>query len=363
MSSKQRIKILILYIARFVGLFRLGRFLTRRGLTIIGWHGVSLSDEHERFTSLFISPESFRRRLTFIKKCYEVIDLDTAIKQHESGKFKKRQIVLTFDDGFYNFFKVAAPILEEYNMTATNYVVSEPMLNQLPILILLVQEVILTCALERGEISIDGLEGTFDLSKPKERKRLINSALAKYRSMLDRDYETRFQFVKELAIALKVDIDPVIKKRVLHSMNKDEIRIIAEKGFSMQNHTDNHFNVIDYADEVYQEVKECKSKLEAVTGKEADHFCYPSGLWQKEAWRDLSRLNMRSAVTTMQGPNFSRTPVLGLRRVLNGEDRNQLQFEFELSNLSWLVYVICHPSKLFEASEKRVKLTKDKKFY
>ena len=44
-----------------------------------------------------------------------------------------------------------------------------------------------------------------------------------------------------------------------------------------------------------------------------------------------------TATTTRSGPNVPSTPLLALRRLMNGEDRTELEFEFELSNIRWLL--------------------------
>ena len=79
MSVSHIVKRAILHGARLSGAVALGRVLTRRGFNIIGFHGVSLEDEHERFPTLFISPESFERRVRFLVKHYRVVSLQEAL--------------------------------------------------------------------------------------------------------------------------------------------------------------------------------------------------------------------------------------------------------------------------------------------
>lgn len=57
---------------------------------------------------------------------YSVIDMDTCV-QAVSGTIKmpKRAVVLTFDDGFEDFYSYAFPVLLRYNFPATVYVLSE----------------------------------------------------------------------------------------------------------------------------------------------------------------------------------------------------------------------------------------------
>ena len=63
--NKRSVKKALIGVSRVTGLTALSRILTRRGFNIIGFHGVSLLDEHRRFPTLFISAESFERRPAF----------------------------------------------------------------------------------------------------------------------------------------------------------------------------------------------------------------------------------------------------------------------------------------------------------
>ena len=95
----QRLKIVLLWAFKCLGLFAISRLLTRRCFTIVGWHGVSFSNEHERLPAYFVSAETLRKRLAFLKKHFHVISLDDLIRQRTEGRIERRQVALTFDDG------------------------------------------------------------------------------------------------------------------------------------------------------------------------------------------------------------------------------------------------------------------------
>ena len=86
-----------------------------------------------------------------------------------------------------------------------------------------------------------------------------------------------------------------------------------------------------------REIEDNRQRIEAMTGSRPTHFCYPSGRWTKSIWPALQGEGVLTATTTRSGPNLPSTPLLALRRLMNGEDRSQLEFEFELSNLRWLL--------------------------
>jgi len=330
---KDRLRHAMLWCVRLVGGFALARRLTRQAVMIIGWHGVSLEREHERFSSLFITPESLRRRLAFLAQHYTVIDLDELARQHASGTFKPRQVVLTFDDGFENFHVAAAPILREYSMPATNYIVSEYLETRAANYRMMVRDVARLAPARLSEVTLP--EGT-TIPPAGSLSTLENAALKEF-DALGPALSARAAYVDSLGRSLAVDVPALLAGRIWHSMAPDTLRSLAQEGFAMQLHTHSHFNVVDHADVAGEQVRLCRSAVEQTTGRPAPHFCYPSGRWTKSIWPTLEREGVRTATTTRMGPNFPSTPLLALRRLMNGEDRTQLEFEFELSNLRWLL--------------------------
>src|SRR6476661_658915 len=79
---------------------------------IIGYHGVALEDEHEWQPHLYMSAASFEARLEMIRRGgYAVLPLDEALTRLQRGSLPKRSVVLTFDDGYYNFYRQVYPAL------------------------------------------------------------------------------------------------------------------------------------------------------------------------------------------------------------------------------------------------------------
>jgi len=356
---KKHIKLVLLWILRACGLFRIARRISGRGFFIVGWHGVSLSDEHTRFDRLFVSPQTLRRRLDYLKKHFKIISLEEALRQHQRGKIEPHQVVLTFDDAYYNFKAVTAPILREYEAPATVYIVSEAMVSQQPVPNLLLRDVLLSTSRSEPSRAVEGFALTVSMQEPAGRKRLIRKALDHFKALPDKNgYQAAF--VEQMADAYQVDISERIRNRVWHSISSREARMLADEGFSMQLHSHRHVHVVDQDEhELLDDVVQCRTTVEQATGREAADFCYPSGLWTRAAWPALEAANIRSAVTVRMGPNFPDTPRLALRRVLDGEDCTQLEFEFDMSGLRWLLHCLRHPDRRHVPSEASVKSSKD----
>ncbi len=362
MSVQKTIKLIILKLARALGLFSLSRWLTRNSFVIIGWHGVSLEDEHLRFRSLFISPETFRKRLEFIRKTYTVISLEEAIKQCKNGRIKPRQIVLTFDDGFYNFSAAAAPILEEFGMTATVYLVSQNLTTNTPFLPLIVRDTVLSTKRNRVSLSMHGMKGKFALESEKDKATLAKQALSSLHS-LPSGSDAKLEFCKQFSRELDIDFDDLMKRRIWHPLTPNEVKELAKKGFSMQLHSHEHKRATKILESLEKDTRQCRTLIEAATATEAVDYCYPAGFWSKQTWDPLQNVGVRSATTVRNGPNFVKTPPLALRRFLNGENATQIEFEAVLSNLPWLVHLLLHPRRMYEPSEKFTAYSEEKVLY
>ena len=97
----------------------------RNRLAILGYHGIALHDEQYWNPGLYITERLFRRRLEAIRSSgCTVLALGEALDRLRDGTLPPRSVVITFDDGYFDFYAKAAPILREYGAPATVYVSS-----------------------------------------------------------------------------------------------------------------------------------------------------------------------------------------------------------------------------------------------
>jgi len=68
----------------------------------------------------WVSTERFRRDLEFLTRRYEVVPLSGI-----GSESRTKQVALTFDDGYRNFHDAVYPLLQEYDVPATVFVISE----------------------------------------------------------------------------------------------------------------------------------------------------------------------------------------------------------------------------------------------
>ena len=73
------------------------------------------------------SPPVFQAQMKFLKESnFNVISLNTLVKSSDENKpLPEKSIILTFDDGFQNFYTEAYPILNKYDFTATVFLITD----------------------------------------------------------------------------------------------------------------------------------------------------------------------------------------------------------------------------------------------
>lgn len=67
-------------------------------------------------------PDLLRRRFELIKRhACAVLPINEAVERLYNGTLPKKSVVITFDDGNYDFYRRAFPIIKEFNFPATVY--------------------------------------------------------------------------------------------------------------------------------------------------------------------------------------------------------------------------------------------------
>ncbi|MCH9695858.1 MAG: polysaccharide deacetylase family protein [Gammaproteobacteria bacterium] len=266
----------------------------RNQLCILCYHGVSMSDEHEWLPELFVPPEFLRARLEVLRRndC-TVLPLGEAVTRLYAGTLPRRSVVLTFDDGFYNFYDAAAPVLKEFDVPATNYVSTYYSVNQRPLLDLSIRYVLWKCREKVLDIDVHGQAEQLALSDPDSHKRAVQ-LLRRQAANLEDDRDAQSDWIRGVAEQLGFDWSQFLNDRTMHLMNADEIRDMSRRGLDMQLHTHRHRT--PRSKELFvAEVTENKSVLEGITGKPAVHFCYPSGDFDAMFLPWLSQAGVESA--------------------------------------------------------------------
>lgn len=330
-------KDLFLYLSKWCGLFAVSRFITRNGVRILCYHGFAFGDETEFRPALFMSPETFRRRLKALETLrYPVMSLEAALAGLDKGQLPRCATVLTIDDGFYGVYAHAVEPLRAHNFPATLYVVTYHCVKQTPIFRLVVQYMFWKTTRPTLDLA--------DLGSPLNGRYSLDSSTARDEAALKiiglaeacGSEAERVGIATRLGEFLGIDYNWINLARILSLMTPEEVRSVADQGIDIQLHTHRH-RLPRAEDLAIKEIDDNRAVLEPLLGKRLDHLCYPSGVWSADLLPCLTRAGIKSATTCDAGLNYPPTPPLQLKRILDGEDLSQIAFEAEMAGYKHLL--------------------------
>jgi len=296
-------------------------------LLILCYHGISLDDEHRWSPSLYISPDQFRARLQCLRdRNCTVLPLGEAIERLDSATLPVRSVVLTFDDGFYDFCAVAWPLLKEFSMPATVYQTTYYTEFNRPVFDVMCAYLLWKSSkavLEWPEVigpAIALTEGRFSAAVAAVKAHCIREKLSA---------QAKDGILLELADRLGVEMGGILHRRILQLMNSAEIREIAAAGIDFQLHTHRHHAPAD-REVLWAEIDQNRERIERLTGRKATHFCYPSGKVLPGVPDLLRQRGVTSGTTCRTGLASRSSDPLRLERVLDVSTMTEEEF------LGWL---------------------------
>lgn len=320
-------KKLVLIVAKYSGLFWLSGLLTRNELRILCYHGTWMLDGHYG-NHLFISPGKFARRMAWLAGSkYRVIPLEEGVDRLSNGGFQPNSVVITIDDGWFGTYRDMVPSLSEHALPATLYAYTSPIETQRPLYHVLVPALITLSPVETLELELDAPR-QFDLSDPKDRAKAVEQIT----TFLDEaSEETAEALCRTLAEKLSLDGEAILASRQFSFMTFEELAAAERDGLDIQLHTHTHHLDVRTPETVASEVTTNREKLAPYVHSSLQHFCYPSGVHSEAMYGYLQENGVRSATLVDTGLVQRDSPPLALKRLLDGEQVSQLEFEAELS--------------------------------
>jgi peptidoglycan/xylan/chitin deacetylase (PgdA/CDA1 family) len=319
------------------GAFRLvaGSRWRRRRLLILAYHGVSLDDEHEWEGALYLSQETFRSRMRALKSFgAAVLPLGEAVERLYADDLPDRAVAITFDDGAYDFYARAYPVVREFGFPVTLYLTTFYTEFNRPVFDTFCSYLVWKGsgrALDLGELTGEG--GRVELSSDAARASAV-SALRHFAAKRGLSAEEKDELLRGVARALGVDYEELSARRVLHLVNPEEVRELAAAGVDVQLHTHRH-RTPNVRELFRREVDDNRAVIKRLTGRDdAVHFCYPSGVYEREFLPWLAEAGVRTATTCETGYATRESEALLLPRLLDVSALSDLEFEGWLTGVS-----------------------------
>ena len=103
-----------------IGVLAISRYIHRRSPLVLMYHRIL---KHDLVPGTH--PETFSKQMDYIKKNFNVLNMSQLMSSLQNGNVPERALVLTFDDGHYDFYVNAWPIIKNHGLTATLFVTTQ----------------------------------------------------------------------------------------------------------------------------------------------------------------------------------------------------------------------------------------------
>lgn len=331
----RKVKLSFFFLCKLFGLFSVARWLTRRELKILCYHGFAVADECSFRPKLFIKAAEFEQRLATIKRFgMRVGTLDQSVDQLYRGELPDHTVVITVDDGFHSTHHLAAPLLHKYGFPATVYVTTYYVEHPVPVFRLIVQYMFYRSTASQLTLKNVGWapDGVVDLSKPAEAERVMSECIEHgERNCTEQE---RRAICETLGDLLNLSFRDISESKMFHLMTPEQLRGLGADGVSIGLHTHRHGFSTDDQDQAVREIGDNRAALKRCGVDAIEHFCYPSGVFEPRQGEWLEAMGVKSSTTCLPGLNTPATPRHAMRRFLDGDNIHPLEFEAALSGFS-----------------------------
>jgi peptidoglycan/xylan/chitin deacetylase (PgdA/CDA1 family) len=240
-------------------------------VTILCLHRIS---DEDSVTMPPMKVDDFERLLQYLNKYYQVISIN------EISAFigKKPAIVLSFDDGFFDFFENALPLLKKYRFPCNVNVITRCLDGDFQIwtqrLNNLLDEIFrqkYSCSFEIGkeEIVIDKFDRNIIFYQ--------NIHIFRYLFAQDEFYVEKFLKEAENKMPFPIPITPMMSwDDLMYALDHYDIEL--------GSHSVSHIVLanIHQKDKLFAEINDSKKIIEKKTGKEVKIFTSPNGNYNEE---------------------------------------------------------------------------------
>ncbi len=298
--------------------FNYNKFLKKKSCAIFLFHGVVDKKNLgiKNYTGKHIHINKFKKILKNLKNKGQAISMDDIITLKKNKiDFPDNSYAITFDDGYYNNYKLAAPILSELNIPATFYITTDFITNNSMSWIDMIEDSINRFNY-RQEILYKKFKSQSLISK-KDKIRFLNFLRKEIKTDSKIDpYKEVLNIAKNNNLILNNSLNNIFDKKMTWSnLNK----ISSDKKFIVGGHGKTHrilsyLNSKDVKNEIENSINLIKKKLSI----DVNHFSYPEGLnfcYGKREISILKKKGVKCSPSAIHGVNKIKENLFNLKRI------------------------------------------------
>ncbi len=291
------------------GLYRIAGLFCKKHPRILMYHRFSETAEPGK-----VSAKAFEWQIQEIRKCYKIYPLSAIVECLRSGNpVPSDAIVLTVDDGYEDFYRVAWPILKALEAPATVYITTRFIDGDLWLWPDKLSYILDNANAKSMRLVFDGNESVYDLDNSDSITVVWTALINRMLRMRPND---RDKLLFDIADELSVNT-PSAPIRKYAPMTWENIRELSSSGIAIGAHTRTHPVLSTLTrEQAADEIAGSKTDIEKITGEVVHDFCYPNGAhkdYTKETSAIVKDSGYNNAVVSYHD-NRSITDVYALRR-------------------------------------------------
>jgi peptidoglycan/xylan/chitin deacetylase (PgdA/CDA1 family) len=258
---------------------------------ILTYHRVAqpASDAH----ALAVSPANFARHVQYLRKACHPLSLSALADGLARGDIPERGVVVTFDDGYVDNLRNAAPVLESAGVPATVFVTSGYMEDGRAFWWDRLEELLLVepRAPEQASLCIEGREQRWPLASPEQRRRSHAEIHAALRPLGTDVIEAALA-----DLARQLGFEPRVRDDC-RPMDAGELRSLVESGLiEVGAHTRTHPLLPSLPPEAQRdEIGGAREALERAVGRPVRTHAHPFGAFDEHTVGILRDLGFEAA--------------------------------------------------------------------
>lgn len=297
------------------GMLRFAHKLTAPAAVVLRYH--SIQDRPEQYSNTIgrgslHATSVFERQMELIAKRFNAVSIDDVALFLKGEKIPPpRAVAVTFDDGYKDNFRIAAPILNRLGIPGTFYVLVDSVNRSKAPWYCLLRHAFMTARNRNWKDPATGTIHELTDSQGREPIFLEVAGVCSKSSASQRD-----ELVRNATRLL--DPEPFPNESDL-MMSWDDARMLSKSGHIVGSHTMTHPNVAQVsAADARSELADSKRKLEEELGQPVKHFAYPhpalNPQWNESTLKITEEIGYATAVTTTSGAVRANARLLAIPR-------------------------------------------------
>jgi len=312
------------------GAFRLAQKLAAPAAVILRYH--SIQDRPEEYASTIgcdsiHATSIFERQMEMIAKGFNAVSMDDIASFLKGARnLPPRAVAITFDDGYKDNFRFAAPILNRFGIRGTFYVLVDAVDRSKAPWYCLLRHAFWTARNPKWTDPAIGTVHDLTDSRARDAAFLDAAGICSKSSAAARD-----ELVQNATRSL--DPEPFPGERDL-MMTWDDARTLVKSGHIVGSHTMTHPNVAHVSEaDARSELTDSKLKLEKELGEPVTHFSYPhpalNPQWNETTLKITEELGYATAVTTTSGAVRAGARALAISRTYIPREESDFLWHLE----------------------------------